>query len=255
MTTAQNPLTPETITLNSPSSNIATPERVLAIGAHPDDIDFGCGATLAKWTDTGCDVDVIVCTDGSKGTWDDSMDRAELVRIRQNEQRASARRLGVQGEVIFLGEVDGHLTSSVELRSVVTAWIRKLRPTVVLGHDPWKRYRLHPDHRNAGWLVTDAVVAARDATFFPELGLAAHRPELILLWEADQPDHFEDVEGQALRKYEALAEHKSQYASTMSRGEDPSTDGFFEAVEQKLTEAGRAAGLAAAEVFKLIDDL
>ena len=71
--------------------------------------------------------------------------------------------------------------------------IRELRPDVVLGHDPWKRYRLHPDHRNAGLLVCDAIVAARDPHFLPEHGLAPHRPSALLLWEADEPNHVEDV--------------------------------------------------------------
>ena len=81
--------------------------------------------------------------------------------------------------------------------------IRLLQPEVVLGHDPWKRYRLHPDHRHAGLLACEGIVAARDPHFFPEQGLAHHRPCALLLWEADEPDHAEDVtafvDGQAGR--------------------------------------------------------
>ncbi len=78
-------------------------------------------------------------------------------------------------------------------RAAVAYWIRELRPNVVLGHDPWKRYRLHPDHRHAGLLACEGVVAARDPKFFPDQGLAHFRPDHLLLFEADEPDHAEDV--------------------------------------------------------------
>ncbi len=251
MSAAQNPLTPEPITLRNPTCNIETPSRALAIGAHPDDVDFGCGATLTKWAQAGCEVSFLVCTDGSKGTWDSSTSRDELIATRQREQRDAANIIGATGEVIFLGQTDGELESNLALRAEVTHWIRLLKPTVVLGHDPWKRYRIHPDHRHAGWLVTDSVVAARDATFFPEQGLQHHRPDMILLWEADEPDHVEDVSGFADRKYEALQAHRSQHVSTMSTD----TGDFRSAVMAKLETIGKAAGIGLAEAFKLLDDL
>ena len=94
---------------------------------------------------------------------------------------------------MFLGWPDGELESGLRQRWEVAYWIRRLRPDVVLGHDPWKRYRLHPDHRHAGLLACDGIVAARDPHFFPEQQLAHHRPSTLLLWEADEPDHVEDV--------------------------------------------------------------
>ena len=94
-----------------------------------------------------------------------------------------------------LGQVDGELVNGVDERREVARIIRTVRPTVVLGHDPWRRYRLHPDHRAAGFLTVDALVAARDPHFFPELGLAPHRPDVLLLFEADLPNHVEDARG------------------------------------------------------------
>ncbi len=255
MTQAQNPLTPAPVSLRLTSSNLATPERALAIGAHPDDVDFGCGATLAKWAADGCEVSVLVCTDGSKGTWDPTTDQAQLVTTRQREQRNAARALGATGEVVFLGWPDGELESTLRQRSQVAFWIRKLRPTVVLGHDPWKRYRLHPDHRNAGWLATDGIVAARDPLFFPEQNLAHHRPDRLLLWEADDPDHAEDALGWLDTKYAALLAHESQFESTMKATNDDQMTIFRQRVEAKLATAGAAAGMEQAEIFKLIDDL
>ena len=108
---------------------------------------------------------------------------------------------------MFLDWVDGELESGVRQRWEVAYWIRKLQPTVVLGHDPWKRYRLHPDHRHAGLLAVEGIVAARDPHFFPEQALPHHRPEALLLFEADEPDHVEDVAGFADAKLAALHAH------------------------------------------------
>jgi len=255
MTEAQNPLTPAPVVMTVASTNLPTPARALAVGAHPDDIDFGCGATLAKWAADGCVVSVLVCTDGSKGTWDPNTDEAELIAIRQQEQRAAAAALGATGEVGFLGYVDGELDSSLDQRAQVAWWIRKTKPTVVLGHDPWKRYRLHPDHRHAGLLVTDGVVAARDPKFFADQPLPHHRPETLLLFEADEPDHVEDVTGHLDAKLAALLSHESQFVSTMGSGDDPELVAFRRRIEGKLAAAGQAGGVTLAEVYKLIDDL
>ena len=74
----------------------------------------------------------------------------------------------------------------------------------MLGHDPWKRYRLHPDHRHAGWLTVDGIVAARDPHFFPGLGGAHHRPDVLLLFEADEPNHVEPIDATIDAKVDAL---------------------------------------------------
>ncbi len=166
------------------TTDIAVPGSALAIGAHPDDVEFGCGATLAKWAAAGCRVHHLILTDGSKGTWEGSDDTAALVDTRHDEQCRAARILG-GGAVEFLDWPDGELRSGTQERRQVCEAIRRVRPEVLLGHDPWRRYRLHPDHRHAGWLVTDGLVAARDPKFFSDLGLDAHRPAALLLWEAD----------------------------------------------------------------------
>src|SRR5262245_21822553 len=135
------------------TTDLETPQRALAIGAHPDDIEFGCAGTLAKWPAAGCEVFHLGLTDGSKGTWDPDADQAERVATRQREQRAAARAVGGTGEVVFLGWIDGELEAGLRQRWEVAYWIRHFRPDVVLGHDPWRRYRIHPDHRNAGFLA------------------------------------------------------------------------------------------------------
>lgn len=239
-------------------ANLPIPERALAIAAHPDDIEFNAGGTLAKWAAAGCEVSYLVCTDGSKGSWDPDDDQAALVLRRQDEQRAAASALGASGEVVFLGRVDGELTATPETVAEIARWIRVLRPSIVLGHDPWKRYRLHPDHRAAGFLTVDAVVAARDPHFFPDQGVAHHRPDALLLFEADEPDHQEDVTGFAEAKLAALERHVSQFVTTMYI--DPDDDGtqreaFRARILADLAEVGIEAGVTHAERFKLIAPL
>jgi len=225
------------------------PTSALAIAAHPDDVEFQCGATLARWAEAGCVVHHLVLTDGAKGTWEADVD--DLVARRQAEQRAAALALGATGEVVFLGQVDGELESTMTLRSDVAAVVRRLRPQVVLGHDPWKQYRLHPDHRHAGWLTVDGCVAARDPHFFPEHGLAHHRPDALLLFEAETPDVVVDVGGYADAKVAALLEHRSQLASTMYVDDDASR--FAEQVAAGLAAHGALAGVQHGEAFRLLE--
>lgn len=242
---------------NSHTVDLDPPAVALAIGAHPDDVEFGCGATLAKWAAAGCAVHHLVLTDGSKGTWDANADTRALAQRREHEQRDAAHALAGDrvGSVTFLGYVDGELLATREACSRVARHIREVRPDVVLGHDPWKRYRLHPDHRNAGTLTCDAVVAARDPHFFPEHGLPPHRPTHLLLWEADEPNHVEDVGGWIDRKLAALRAHASQFESTMKAVDEQQLAVFEERIRARLRELGAPYGLEAAELFARISDL
>lgn len=250
-----------------PASGLPVPDRALAIGAHPDDVDFGCGATLAKWAEAGCTVSYLVCTDGARGTWDEDADIPNLVDRRQGEQRAAAQALGAKGDVVFLGWPDGDLAPGRLERWQVVYWIRRLRPDVVLGHDPWKRYRLHPDHRHAGFLTVDAVATARELHAFTEQQVPAHRPSALLLFEADEPDHVEVVdEGHVARKLEALECHRSQFRSTMfvddttSEGVESTEaraqlEAFRSRVRDRLAEHGQMANSPWGEAFKALREI
>lgn len=233
------------------------PAAALAIGAHPDDVEFGCGATLAKWAGAGCVVHHLVLTDGSKGTWDAHADTAELALRREAEQTEAARRLAGDnaGSVAFLRYVDGDLAVTREATSRIARLIRELQPDVVLGHDPWKRYRLHPDHRHAGVLTCDAVVAARDPHFFPEHNLPPHRPQTLLLWEADVANHVEDATYFVDSKLTALEAHASQFESTMKAVDADQLEAFRARIRERLAALGEPYGLAAAELFARISDL
>ena len=240
----------------APSRDLPAPASALAIGAHPDDIEFGCGATLAKWAAAGTVLHHLVLTDGSKGSWDPHQDESTLIALRKEEQRRAATIVG-GGDVTFLGRTDGELRNDTAAQWEVSRLLRVLRPEVVFAHDPWRRYRLHPDHRAAGFIVTDSIVAARDPHFFADQDLLPHRPSALLLWEADEPNHVEDVTEFVQTKIEALLAHESQLQSTM--GIDGAAAGEFDAftirVRNQLRDHGAIADLPYGESFHLMTDI
>jgi LmbE family N-acetylglucosaminyl deacetylase len=240
--------------------DLSTPRRVLAVGAHPDDIEFGCAATLAKWADAGAAVHLCICTDGSKGTWNPEANLADLVAARKAEQRDAAKILGVI-DVRLLNRIDGELANDAAMRAALCAVIREIRPDVMLGHDPWQPYRLHPDHVAAGMLTIESIVAARDPHFFPEQHLAPHRPDTLLLFEPASISHLEAVPEHVDRKADALLAHRSQWRSTMridatdADGRDAQRAAFVAGLHDEARIHGLRAGVRAAEVFSRIDEL
>jgi LmbE family N-acetylglucosaminyl deacetylase len=239
------------------SQPLPLPARALAIGAHPDDIEFGCGATLARWARQGTETHLLVLTDGSKGTWDHDEDLSALVGTRQEEARAAAACLG-NGTVHFGGYVDGELVDDESTRRTVCRTIRSVRPDVVITHDPWKRYRLHPDHRHAGFATIGGLVAARDPHFFPDEG-SHHRPTTLLLFEADEVNHEEYATNADLgTKVAALLCHRSQWRTTMGIDADaPEADEMRAAFGRRIRGRARGTqhGASLAERFHLIADL
>ena len=225
--------------------------------AHPDDIEFGCGATLAKWSDAGAEVHLCICTDGSKGNVGPRPTSRRSVSTR--EGRTARRGQGARRGRRTFPWTDRRRASSTisQGRAELCAAIREVRPDVVLGHDPWQPYRLHPDHREAGLLVIEAIVAARDPHFFPEQELEPHRPDTLLLFEPARIDHLERVDRHVDRKVDALLAHRSQWRSTMAI-DDAATAARPASSSPDATTprtTGLRAGLRAAEAFARIDDL
>lgn len=230
------------------------PATVMSIGAHPDDAEFGAGATLFTWTAGGAKSIIVIATDGAKGSWDPRIDHGDLVAQRRREQVSAAAVLGVH-TVAWLGQPDGDLYHTPQLRRAIASLIRKHRPDIVLTHDPWQRYQLHPDHRTTGMLTIDAVVAAREPRFYPDQGFEAHRPSAVLLWSADEADHAEPVDHRAFdAKIEALLCHTSQSQTTMgdAAASDAARTRFVEQIDANLLEQGRRFGFDRAEAFKRI---
>lgn len=240
--------------LDARHGELPRPDRVLTIGAHPDDAEFGAGGTLAKWAAGGTHVTILVISDGSKGTWDPTMAREELVASRAIEQRAAAESLGAT-DVVMLSHVDGELANTRELQAELCYWIRSVKPDVLFTHDPWKRYMLHPDHRAAGMAAVDAVVAARDHLFFPEQlrdGVQKHRPAAVCLWSADELDHWEDITGSFEAKVAALLKHSTQGPTTMgdAQTDQANLDAFIDRLRTWSRELGTVPGYEFAEAFK-----
>lgn len=219
------------------------PKRVLVIGAHPDDNEFGAGGTVAKLVKQGWEATYIICTNGNKGSHDPEISSYRLSEIREVEQRAAADALGVK-RVIFLRYNDGELEPTLALRSEIAFYLRYFKPHYVFTHDPWKHYMLHPDHRAVGFATIEAIVSARDHLFMPglgQIGFGLWRPEALFLWAAEQPDHVEDI-GETLElKLASLREHHSQLDNA---------DGWQDRVRQRSQELAESHGYEAAEAFR-----
>lgn len=227
-------------------ASAAQAPRVLVVAAHPDDAEFGCGGTIARWVRDGWEASYLVCTNGDKGSHDLTMSSPALSVVREREQCEAARILGVK-DVIFLGRRDGELEVSMDFRAQVCLIIRQVQPTVVITFDPWRLYQLHPDHRALGITVLDALVAARDHLFFPEQlrsGLRHHRPEALYLFVTDHPNAWVDISETVNLKIEALRAHRSQIRDA---GE------LEQRIVARAREAGESQGLALAEQFHRIE--
>jgi LmbE family N-acetylglucosaminyl deacetylase len=192
----------------------------LVVGAHPDDPDFGAGGTAALWARNGWDMYYLVCTNGSKGSADPTMDPVQLIEFRRDEQRKAAHELGVK-EVYFLDGVDGELQPTRELLGQVVWHIRKLKPDAVFTHTSEHVIRNaflnHSDHRVTGQVTLDAIYpAARDIFNFPEHiadGLNAHKVLDIYIWGSNEPNFTVDITEIADVKIDALRHHMTQFAN------------------------------------------
>jgi LmbE family N-acetylglucosaminyl deacetylase len=195
------------------------PQQILVVLAHPDDPEFFCGASVARWTAAGHRVSYLLLTCGDKGTKDLALAGAELCSLRQAEQKAAAAVLGVE-KVRFLGYPDGYLQPDLNLRRDITRVIRQERPDILVTCDPTTLYFgdthiNHADHRTAGQVALDAVYpAARDHLYFPELWLEEKlEPHIVReVWICGTlaPSLVLDVTDTWERKILALKEHKSQ---------------------------------------------
>lgn len=194
------------------------PQRVLLVLAHPDDPEFFCGATLAKWAKEGKEIRYLLLTCGDKGSDDPAMTPEMLCADRQTEQRAAAAVIGA-GEVKFLSYHDGELFNTLEVRREIVREIRQFRPAVVVTCDPTTFIRQnvainHPDHRAAGATTLDAIFpAAGNRMYFPELleeGLEPHSPKEVWLSVTTEPNVWVNVNDTIDIKIAALRQHKSQ---------------------------------------------
>jgi len=215
-------------------------ETILAVGAHPDDLDFGFGATIAKAASQGAKIYYLLATKGQRGSNDKNMTSEELAVIRAEEQRQAAKVLGVR-QVYFLNYNDGELVADIKLREQVVIYIRKLKPSMVFTMDPshffYKELGFvnHSDHRAIGEATLDACYPlARDWLSFPEhdaLGLRPHKVKQLFFPSLDpkEANYFVDVTKTLKLKLRALKFHASQV-------------GDMTAVRRRMTERARLLG-------------
>jgi len=229
-------------------------ERVLVVSAHPDDPDFGSGGTIAKLVKDGSRVTYVIVTDGSQGGEDPKQKDSDLIAIREKEQRAAARVLGVK-KVEFLGYKDGHLSHDLKLRHDIVRMIRKYRPELVITHIPGRVLDApmggsHPDHLAVGEATMAAVYPdSRNPRAFRSLlkeGLKPHEVKEVWLPAWTSGDHLVDISSTLEQKIAALHKHKSQVAK-------PGREWDFEKFMRKRhREVGRRGGFRYAESFKRI---
>jgi LmbE family N-acetylglucosaminyl deacetylase len=234
-----------------PNDKLPTPERVLVVAAHPDDIEFGAAGTVARWVAEGSEVRYLLMTRGDKGSDDPAADPVRIAVVREGEQRAAAAEIGVAA-VEFLDEPDGQVEPSLRLRERVTRAIRAFRPEIVMSHDPTvlfvnNEWVNHPDHRAVGIVVVDAVFpTARDPLNFPEhlaAGLQPWKVAELFLWSTNEANQLVDIGATLERKIAALSAHVSQFrdfgetARWLRRGAE---------------ELGERAGYRAAEGFRRV---
>ncbi|HVX21597.1 MAG TPA: PIG-L deacetylase family protein [Acidimicrobiales bacterium] len=222
------------------------PPVALAVYAHPDDADVGCGGTLARWAREGCAAHLLVCTDGGRGTADPSVAPADLAKLRAEELAEAAEVVGLASFHV-LGATDGELDDRLGFREELVGWIRRIRPDVALGHDPTavffgQDYFNHRDHRAAGWALLDALSpAAALPHYFPDAG-PAHQVATAYLSGTLDPDVWVDVSSSVDVKAAAVECHRSQFAGG---------DGWAgNAVRLRAEEEGRRAGVPYAEGFR-----
>jgi LmbE family N-acetylglucosaminyl deacetylase len=221
------------------------PDKAMVIMAHPDDPEFFCGGTIAVWCAAGTEMTYLILTNGNKGSDDPDMTPEKLAAIRQQEQQAAAKVLGVK-RVIFLEEPDGELEPSLDLRRRVVAEIRRFKPDVVITQDPSRYFYAntrinHADHRAAGEVALAAIFpAARNRMYHPELlveGLEPHIVKEVYLAASIQPDRWIDISQIFERKLEAIRCHASQVR-------EPET------LEQRLRERSLVVDIYGREVLR-----
>ncbi|MCB9136381.1 MAG: PIG-L family deacetylase [Anaerolineales bacterium] len=222
----------------------------MVIAAHPDDIEFSSAGTVARWVKHGAKAVYVLVTSGDVGIADRGMTKQRAIEIREAEQRAAARVCGVE-EVVFLGEPDGMVVATLELRKKLVREIRRYRPEVVITGDPtvlWagSGYINHPDHRAVATAAVDAIFpAAGQPNLFEELeeeGLEAHKPRKVYVGSWGPSEEYVNIEETIDLKIAALREHKSQMKDW-----DPAP-----MIKQWSSEAAKGKEMVYAEAYRVV---
>ena len=229
-------------------------ERILVVGAHPDDVDFATSGTMIKWSREGKEIYYLICTGGDKGGTHNELTPDELVKIRQLEQKAAADIVGAR-DVIFLNYKDGELEPNKQLKEDIVRVIRKIKPQKVFSFDPANLefdsfYLYHSDHRAAAISVFDAIYpAAKNRLYFPHLieeGLEPHKVEDLYFYGTKKPNIWIDISDVMEDKIRCLLQHKSQINGTQAD--------IIEGYVRKFSiEAAKDQDFECGEIFRVIN--
>jgi LmbE family N-acetylglucosaminyl deacetylase len=221
-------------------------QTYMLVVAHPDDAEFSSAGTIAKLAKEGKKVILIQVTSGDMGTADIEVSPEDLARRREGEESEAAKILGID-EVVFLRVTDGTVVADLNMREKVVRMIRTFKPDVILTHDPFRPYALHPDHRAVGMATTDAVYpTARDPHYFPahsRAGLEPHKTAEVWYFGAEEPDLFIDITDTFDTKIAALRAHESQVGKA---------EGLEERLRERAKELATDQPFELAEAFKVI---
>ncbi len=227
-----------------------SPRRVLVVIPHPDDAEFWCGGSVAKWVNEGAMVRYVLCTDGGKGTTDSKITSEALAASREKGLAEAAETLGVR-DVVMLHFPDGGLEDTSDFRKELVRQIREVKPDVVICPEPYrKNLAWHRDHRIAGQVALDAVFpCARDHLHFEELwrdeGLEPHKTGTVLFWGTEGADTFVDISATLGAKLEAMKAHKTQITGLCSQEIE-----IF--IKEQAQDAAGDSGLEYSESFRKV---
>lgn len=231
-------------------NHLYVPKSAMVVVAHPDDIEFSCAGTLARWVRAGSRISYVICTSGEVGIAESGMTKEKAMEIREAEQREAAQIVGAL-EVVFLREPDGILQPTLELRKKIVREIRRFKPEVMMCGDPtvvWasEGYINHPDHRAAATAALDATFpAAGQPNLFEELedeGLSAHKVRKVYVTDWAQMELYVNITDTIDIKIAALQAHKSQMKDW-----DPSSS-----IKEWAAAAAKGKEMAYAEGFRVI---
>jgi LmbE family N-acetylglucosaminyl deacetylase len=230
----------------SDTPNWLSYDRYMLVVAHPDDAEFSSAGLMARLVDAGKDVTIVQVTSGDKGTPDADVQPETLVQRREAEELEAANRLGV-ARVVFLRCTDGEVMPDLVLREKIVRRIREHRPDVIITHDPYRPYALHPDHRAVGFGAVDSVYpTARDPQYFPQHlkeGLQPHKTAEIWFFNAEHPDLWIDISDVFDRKIDSLRAHVSQVGTAPE---------FADRVRERAREVAADQPFELAEAFKVV---
>lgn len=220
-------------------------QRVLMIGAHPDDIEINAGGLTAALVENKSEVNWLVCTDGSGGSWDSQIDKQSLIETRKKEQSKSANILGVS-RVSFLDLNDGFISFQQENLLVgLVRKIREIKPRIIITHDPWKQYELHTDHRTVGFMTSHAAILASNNSFFKdqlEQGLESHFTPIIGYFNPEKANMWVDITVLSEKKEQAILAHASQFGNRLS---------FLDELKTNSENLGKEINVRQVEAFHI----